>query len=136
MKSFHILILILLSGIAICAQTATISNIRATPQRDGSGIVEVQYDLEGQNAYNLSLEVSFDAGDSYEPIPFNHLSGDVTSVSSGANNLIVWDGKQTFPETNSNIAKIKVIATTGNPNHGHQPGRESPTSTATPIAPL
>ncbi|GAO31647.1 LamG domain-containing protein [Geofilum rubicundum] len=109
MKIFIAGILIITNITVLFAQTATISNIRVTALRDGSGMVEVQYDLEGQNAYNLSLEVSFDDSNTFTPIPAAHLSGDVLQQTSGTNKLLLWNGLASFPDAYSKESSLKVI---------------------------
>ncbi len=92
----------------------SIKNIQAIPHADGSGIVDVFFNLNGtENSYNITLEVSFDGGASYLPISSSFLSGDVNSINPGSNKHIVWNGLESFPNTFSVQSKVKIIA---NPN--------------------
>ncbi len=94
----------------IYSQTGNISHIQVSPHRDVPGKFEVRFDLEGQKAYNISLEVSFDGGNTYTPVPETHISGDVLHISSGTDKVIVWDGMAGFPDKNNVEANLKIIA--------------------------
>jgi hypothetical protein len=88
-----------------------ITNIQVNQRPDGSGLVDVFYDLDGPvNFYTLSLEVSFDGGVSYLPIPPDFLSGDFTGITPGNEKHIVWDGLGSFPNTFTNQARLKIKA--------------------------
>lgn len=79
---------------------------------DGSGIVDVLFDLSGiANLYSISLEASFDGGATYSPIPGSFLSGDIGPIGPGNSKHIGWDGVGSFPNFYSTQAKIKIIAT-------------------------
>ncbi len=92
-------------------QPGTLTNIQVSQRTDGSGFVDIYFNLSGSAAaYNMSLEASFDAGSTYQPVPAAHLNGDVTSVSPGNNKHLVWDGFASFPNTYSTQSKLKIIA--------------------------
>lgn len=92
----------------------SITNIQAIPRSDGSGIVDVYFNLNGtENSYNITLAVSFDGGAPYLPISSSFLSGDVNSINPGSNKHIVWNGLESYPNTFSVQSKVKIIA---NPN--------------------
>ncbi len=104
----------------IYSQTGNISHIQISPHRDVPGKFEVRFDLEGQKAYNISLEVSFDGGNTYAPVPETHISGDVIHISSGTDKVILWDGMACFPDKNNEEANLKIIAyeSKGQPGQG------------------
>jgi hypothetical protein len=92
-------------------QTNTISNILINQRNDGSGIMDVYFNLNctgGQ--YNITLEASFDGENTYTAIPASFLSGDVSNVSPGTNKHIVWDGLGSHPNTYSTATKLKITA--------------------------
>lgn len=92
-------------------QANTISNILINQRNDGSGMVDVYFNLHGTGSqYNITLEVSFDGGSIYTPIPASFLSGDVSNISPGINKHIVWDGMGSHPNTYSSSSKLRIIA--------------------------
>jgi hypothetical protein len=92
-------------------QTNTISNILINQRNDGSGMVDVHFNLYGTgNQFNITLEASFDGGSTYTAIPASFLSGDVSNISPGTNKHIVWDGLGSHPNTYSAATKLKIIA--------------------------
>ncbi len=92
-------------------QANTISNILISQHNDGSGMVDVYFDIHGSTIpYNISLEVSFDGCSTYTAIPASFLSGDVSNISPGTNKHIVWDGMGSHPNTYSTATKLKIIA--------------------------
>ncbi len=94
------------------SQPGTLTNIQVSQRTDGSGFVDIYFNLSGSAAaYNMSLEASFDAGSTYQPVPAAHLSGDVANVSPGNNKHLVWDGVASFPNTYSTQSKLKILAT-------------------------
>ena len=92
------------------AQTGTINNISVQPRTDGSGMVDVHFNLSGEaDSYNILMEVSFDAGNTYTPIPINYLSGDLQGVNPGSRH-VVWDGYGSFPNEFSTQTRLKITA--------------------------
>ncbi len=92
-------------------QTNTITNILINPRTNGSGLVDVYFNLNGMGSqYSIALAASFDGGNSYTAIPSSFLNGDVSSISPGTNKLIVWDGLGSHPNTYSTATKLKIIA--------------------------
>jgi hypothetical protein len=89
----------------------TISNILINQRNDGSGMVDVYFNLYGTiSQYNMTLEASFDGGNTYTAIPAAFMSGDVSNISPGTNKHIVWDGLGSHPNTYSTATKLKIIA--------------------------
>ena len=110
-RRFLLLIVLGLTVNLVCSQTGTITNISVQPRTDGSGMVDVYFNLSGSApAYNINLEVSFDAGSNWQPIPTAHLSGDITGISPGNNKHLVWDGFASFPNEYSTQTRLKIIA--------------------------
>ena len=98
------------------SQSGNITNIAVQPRTDGSGMVDVFFDLIGEaDSYNILIEGSFDGGDIYIPVPVAFLSGDVSGTSPGSRHL-VWDGYGSFPNQYSLQAKLKIIASSETQN--------------------
>jgi hypothetical protein len=92
-------------------QTNTISNILINQRNNGSGIVDVYFNLYGAGSqYNITLKASFDGENTYTAIPASFLSGDVSNISPGTNKHIVWDGLGSHPNTYSTATKLRIIA--------------------------
>lgn len=110
MKKAILTLLICMVAILCAAQNDSISNVSATQRTDGSGLVDVYFDLDGQaSAYNIMLEASFDAGSNYASVPAVYLDS-VTGISPGDSVHIVWNGMGNFPGTYSTVAKLKITA--------------------------
>jgi hypothetical protein len=89
----------------------TISNILINQRNNGSGMVDVYFNLNGTGSqYTINLAASFDGGNTYTAIPASFLSGDVSNISPGINKHIVWDGLGSHPNTYSTATKLKIIA--------------------------
>ncbi|MBT6685569.1 MAG: hypothetical protein HN921_07180 [Bacteroidetes bacterium] len=111
MKKIIILSIILCVGLYGFAQSDSISNITASQRTDGSGLVDVYFDLYGSgNSYYINMRVSFDAGANYFPVAQGTYSGDIASISSGTNKHIVWNPTQEHPNRYSPQTKIKLVA--------------------------
>lgn len=114
MKKVVLSLFILLASLVASAQPASISNILVSQRTDGSSLVDIFFNLNGPaSAYNIGLEVSFNGGTTYTPVPPAFLSGDTGPIAPGNNRHIVWDGLGSFPATYSTQAKLKLIATEG-----------------------
>ncbi|MDZ4204701.1 MAG: fibrobacter succinogenes major paralogous domain-containing protein [Bacteroidales bacterium] len=112
MKKAILTLIVLLAVLSGIAQTSSITNIQVNQRSDGSGLVDVNFTLNGTgSSYYINLEASLNAGATYTPIPVGYLSGDVGPITPGSNKLIIWDGKASYPDTYSTLAKIKIIAT-------------------------
>ena len=106
--------LIVLASLFCTAQDDTITNIVVVQRTDGTGLVDISFDLSGsENSYNIALEVSFDAGNVYTAILPEFLSGDVMNIPPGTNKQITWDGLGIYPDTNSVQSMLKITATKG-----------------------
>ncbi len=97
--------------INLYAQTGSITNVQVEQRSDGSGQVDVYFDLNGiEDSYYMNLRVSFDAGDNYWPITHGALSGDTGPLAPGSSKHIVWDPTQQYPNLYSPETKLKIIA--------------------------
>lgn len=112
MKRLITTIAFLLLGVFVYAQVGLIENIVVLQRTDGTGVVDINYDLVNtlDAEYDITIEVSFDAGETYSEVSFDFLSGDLESVTAGTNLHIVWDGLASHPNMYTEEAKIKIIA--------------------------
>lgn len=93
------------------AQTGSITNILVNQRTDGSGLLDVYFDLSGEfENFHIFLEASFDNGLTYLPLDPAFLQGDTGPLPSGTQYHIVWDGYASFPDTYSEEAKLKIMA--------------------------
>jgi uncharacterized protein (TIGR02145 family) len=102
----------LLAALFCFAQSGSITVTSVQQRTDGSGLVDVYFNLSGPaSAYNIAMQASFDAGTTYTPIPPAFLSGDIAGITPGSNKHIVWDGLGSFPNTFSTQARLELSAT-------------------------
>ncbi len=95
------------------SQTGAITNVNASQRTDGSGLVDVYFDLSGSgNSYFMNLRVSFDAGTNYYPVSQNTISGSIGPLSPGSGKHIVWDPTQDYPNRYSPLTKLMLRAFT------------------------
>jgi len=107
---FKVLIFVFFPGVVL-SQTGSITNITVSQRTDGSGNVDIYYDLAGPGSgYFISMEVSFDNGSTFTDVSSIYLSGNIGWVSLGNNLNIIWNGKGSNNNTYSNQAKVKLIA--------------------------
>lgn len=112
------------------ASLGQITNVQVTQRTDGSGFVDVYFNLAGSGTnYYVSLEVSFDAGSIYVQIPHDALSGDIGPIMSGTNKHVVWNGMSSFPETYSTQTRVKVLAAVNTSGGSPNPCPGTPTVT-------
>ncbi|MDY0281608.1 MAG: hypothetical protein RBR35_13740 [Salinivirgaceae bacterium] len=91
-----------------------ILNIEINQQTSTNGTVEITYDLVCNigGVYTMNVDVSFDNGATYEPIPSTYLSGALENVVPAAGLQIIWDAKANYPEgKSSEQTKIRVYST-------------------------
>lgn len=95
----------------LAAQTGSITNIRANQRTDGTGNVDIFYDLAGPGSgYNLTVEVSINGGSSFTVLSEGFLSGDLHNVYPGNDRHITWNGAASHPATYSPSTIINIIA--------------------------
>ena len=125
MKNLILTLLATALGLMTMAQVGTIENITVEQRADGSGMVDISFDLTGPgtNQYNISIESSFNGGDTYTPVSSDYLSGDIARVSPATGLEIVWDGMASHPDIYSEEAMLKIVASLAEDNgNGHEPG--------------
>lgn len=109
---FSILFTIILTSSSF-AQNGSISSTFVSQRTDGTGLVDVYFNLDGtESDYYISLEVSFDSGNTFTPIDPAHISGVGQPISPGINKHLIWNGMQTNPNIYSGLSEVKVIANT------------------------
>lgn len=95
----------------IYAQTGTITVTSVAQRSDGSGLVDVYFNLDGPvGSYFMSMRVSFDAGQNYYSITGSSISGDTGPISAGYNKHIVWNPTIDHPNRYSPQTKLLVKA--------------------------
>jgi uncharacterized protein (TIGR02145 family) len=93
------------------AQSGEITVTSVEQRSDGSGLVDVHFDLNATgNNYYVNLRVSFDTGVNYYPIKRNTFSGDTGPVNPGNSKHIVWNPTVEFPDRYSPQTKLQLIA--------------------------
>jgi len=93
-------------------QDEYISNIAIQQRTDGSGLIDVFFDLVGSASnYLIIVEISLDSGNSYSPVGSSYLQGDTGPLAPGAQKHIVLDLNAALPNEYSTNAKLKIIAT-------------------------
>lgn len=111
-KAILLFTAIIFATMATFSQRGSISNIEVVQRNDGTGMVDVYFDLDGDvGGYYIVMEVSFNGGTNYFPIPGNYLDGDIGPIAPGGSYQVVWDGMGSFPNRYTNHAMLKIIAT-------------------------
>ncbi len=112
MKTSLLSLLVLFSANLLYSQAGSITGIQVSQRTDGSGMVDVLFNLSGQgSSYDMYLEASFDGGATYISVPGEFLDGTVSGVGQGHGKHIIWDGLGSFPNVYTVEAKVKIIAT-------------------------
>jgi hypothetical protein len=105
-----VFLLCLVFPLSLQSQTQSITNIQVSQRTDGSGNVDVYFNLTGPSPnYYLILEVSFNNGGTYNVVPSTFLSGNY-SVTPGTSRHLIWNGKGSNDNTYSAQTKVKLIA--------------------------
>ncbi len=109
-----------LMGLTVCAVLAAsahgdplVANVQASQRADGSGMVDVYYDLSGAaGSCIVSIVISNDNGLNWNIAPLQGLlAGDVgPGVTAGSNRHIVWDAARDRPDVHWPQARAKVTA--------------------------
>ncbi len=104
-------VITLICIVSLFSQTGSITNIQVEQRSDGSGLVDIYFDLNGTgNSYFMNIRVNFVADTIYYPITPSTLTGDVGPISPGTSKHIVWDPMQDHPNRYSPQTKLLVIA--------------------------
>lgn len=111
MKTFILIWLTALLGVAVNTEAQTVSNVRAA-QRAGTKLVDVYYDLSGATAPStVAVAVSDNGGASYT-LPASSLSGDVGGgVNAGPNKHVIWNAGADWNGQFSQAVRFRVTAT-------------------------
>ena len=110
-KAFLFFTLVFMLVTTAYSQTGSITNVQVAQRTDGSGIVDIYFDLAGEEPnYFISVAVSFDSGAVFTPIPPYFLSGDAGWTTPGNYRHVLWEGKQSFPETYSTKTQLQITA--------------------------
>ncbi len=94
--------IILAAGVALAADPV-VTNVRMAQRTDGSGLVDIHYDLADADSPVLAVAVQMSAdGGAHWDFPVLHMTGDLgSSVAPGADRHITWDAAaipQSFSE--------------------------------------
>lgn len=91
----------------------SLSNVQVAQRTDGSQIVDVTYDISGNESfYIVNPEVSFDGGITYHQI--DSVAGDIGPFTgNGTGKSFVWYFGKEYPSTFSDQVKIRLSATGG-----------------------
>ena len=95
------------------AQIGNIENINVEQRDDGTGIVDIHFDLSADagNVYHIVIKASFDGGDTFSVIPAEFLSVNLEEVSPATNIQLEWDGMGSHPDIYTEEAQLKFVAT-------------------------
>ena len=96
----------------LTAQEGSITNITVAQRTDGSRLVDVCYDLTGDenfSVFTITAEVSYDGGETYQSITM--LTGDIGGdIAEGTGKCFVWDFGTEAGELYTANAKIRLTA--------------------------
>ena len=96
--------------VVIFSQTPSITNITVSQRTDGSGNVDIYYDLAGPgSSYFITMEVSFNNGNTFTAVSPTFLNG-YTGVIPDINRHLIWNGKGSNNNTYSTQTKVKLMA--------------------------
>ncbi len=104
---------LIISGASSPAAPPTVSNVTFSQRTDGSGLVDVTYDLEDADTPTLAvaLEASADGGATWTLVTAT-VSGDVgAGVAPGVGKALVWDFAADNPGVFAGNAVVRVSAT-------------------------
>ncbi|MFZ4708201.1 MAG: FISUMP domain-containing protein, partial [Bacteroidales bacterium] len=119
-KKTRIIFVLLLANLIfiqrdLFAQGENITVTQVAQRTDGSGYVDIFYDLAGSSPlYFMSLEVSFNNGSTYVAVPSTYPS-ESNGVTPGLNRHLVWNGFLSNNNTFSTQTKVKLTAHTSIP---------------------
>ncbi len=114
-KSLFLLAPLFFFHCSLFAQTGSITNIQVSPRTDGSGNVDIFYNLTGSApSYFVSMEVSFDNGSTFAAVSPTFLTG-TSGITPGTNLHLIWNGKGSNNNTYSTQSKVKLIVSNSFP---------------------
>ena len=111
MKKFTVLFSMFFLFASSLLQAEEIENIVVEQRTDGSGMVDIYFDIvgTGSNIYNITLEVSFDGAEPFDLIDPVYYSGSVRGVQEGSH-YIAWNGMVSHPGIDTEAAVLKITA--------------------------
>jgi hypothetical protein len=88
-----------------------ISQLRVNQRQDGSGLLDIYYNLEGElDRYFVEADLSLDGGASFIRMNKACMSGDFLPATTGTDKHLVYDAGQCSPGTSTHQAKIRLNA--------------------------
>jgi hypothetical protein len=91
-----------------------ITGIQVVQRADGSGLVDVGYNLSGEHdEYFVDLALSLDGGNTFSPVNPADVSGDFWPVSPGENKQLVFDANRVSPGASTSQARVMLTARNG-----------------------
>jgi formylglycine-generating enzyme required for sulfatase activity len=91
-----------------------VSNLQVAQRTDGSGLVDIFYDLYDVNGDDatVSLLLSDNSGVSFDVVPdVNLLSGDIgDDIPMGTGKHIIWDAGEELTDFDANQFRLRVVA--------------------------
>ncbi len=115
MKKTIILILLLITTFLFANTTPEVSNITASQRTDGSGIVDIYYDVSDADGDTLTITLQLfeDSGNTFTIIPI-HTSGEIGSgIFSGIDKQIIWEAFDEDYTLGNSQYQFKVFADDG-----------------------
>jgi len=114
--------LILLASARANAATPVVTNVVARQRTDGTGMVDITYDLADPDSATvcISLEVSTDGGATYSARPY--MTGDLGWVRPGRTRSIVWNAKAALGAS-AVFPRCKAKVTADDSSGGVYPGQ-------------
>ena len=103
--------LLLAAGVAQAADPV-VTNVRTAQRTDGSGLVDILYDLADADSPTLAVAVQLSAdGGAHWNFPVLHMTGDLgSSVAPGADRHIVWDVDAIPERINADQVMVRLAA--------------------------
>jgi len=109
-KNSYLFIICFAFTLKAFSQIPSVTDISVSQHTDVTGLADITFTLCGtENAYYIAVEASFDGGNTFSPIPAGSLTGDTGPIGPGAGKHILWNGLQSFPNTYSAQAKVKLF---------------------------
>jgi formylglycine-generating enzyme required for sulfatase activity len=107
-----ILIILFTLSTFVFTQTAEITNITANQRTDGTGIVDICYDLQGDvnfSIFSITAEISFDQGSTWNNI--TNATGDYgNNIEQGIGKCFVWNFSAEFGELYTPDSHLRIHA--------------------------
>lgn len=110
MKRLLFLFVVWMIIFPVCSQTNSITNLTVAQRTNGEGLVDITYDLAGNQAtYTVVVDINFNTNIYWQQI--FEVTGDVgDSVTPGTGKAIVWDFATEFPDSVWSDLKVRVFA--------------------------